>query len=515
MLFAIRPLFFTELVEIACISVDDNDRIEIDDSAISIKQILKICGNFIVEDESGLAHFAHVSVREYFNNRLLHNIHVLEFSSTLCHLEIAKSCLGYLLKTPASEIKEIIKHERGKFVDDIKTYFFLCWAIHWGKVSTDQKRTGSLGKLYFRFLSKNLAESHIVEWVAGMATIFAPHNPFIPAFIPLNSLIRSISRVYGPDMLLYGSCYDTKFGLGFLLLCAACIWGFTELTSDSYLSKKTLHVMSVKHSRAVALTMAYRWGHYDIVEQLIRDGAPVISQNGGILGVEEISPLLRVNPILSDKDNKIFTLLVSKMRPREFRLTWHEQTLLQKTCEQGETERVRILLKHMDTSSILQRCGKNLDTALHAAVRANKKDIVQLLVDKLDPKRVNTQNRDGETPLHVSALVADTEIMFLLFEKSDTRHKNSWGETVLHIAAQRGHKKQVQLLLTKMDLKSVAAEAKLPSRAQNEETVVTQTALDQAKEHNEEEVVQIIQQFISQHTKAGGLDFLKSLAVRD
>jgi hypothetical protein len=70
MLYAYRSLQVAELIDITCISIDENGTVENDAAAISESELLRICSNFIIKDQNGTCRFSHISAREYFSNRI-------------------------------------------------------------------------------------------------------------------------------------------------------------------------------------------------------------------------------------------------------------------------------------------------------------------------------------------------------------------------------------------------------------------------------------------------------------
>lgn len=85
----------------------------------------------------------------------------------------------------------------------------------------------------------------------------------------------------------------------------------------------------------------------------------------------------------------------------------------------------------------------NNDTVLHSVVRSDCSDqvVFKLLTDvRLDS---NSQNDNGDTPLHYAALRRSVAILKALLERgADARLKNIKGESVLHFAAQNLHSRQ-------------------------------------------------------------------------
>uniref|UniRef100_A0A8D8CM70 Ankyrin-1 n=1 Tax=Culex pipiens TaxID=7175 RepID=A0A8D8CM70_CULPI len=65
----------------------------------------------------------------------------------------------------------------------------------------------------------------------------------------------------------------------------------------------------------------------------------------------------------------------------------------------------------------IQVSDKKLNTYLHLAIRYNKMDVAQILIDRFDPSDLNKRNKKGETALHVAVLKDKFDIVKKLVEK--------------------------------------------------------------------------------------------------
>lgn len=77
------------------------------------------------------------------------------------------------------------------------------------------------------------------------------------------------------------------------------------------------------------------------------------------------------------------------------------------------------------------------DNALHCSIRANKNDVLQLLLQKadLDVLNINQKNRYGRTPLHLAAVMRNRHACQLLLDhEAEVDSADQWGATPLQLA---------------------------------------------------------------------------------
>ncbi|MGL9718833.1 MAG: ankyrin repeat domain-containing protein [Wolbachia sp.] len=118
-------------------------------------------------------------------------------------------------------------------------------------------------------------------------------------------------------------------------------------------------------------------------------------------------------------------------------------TLLHKFTREGDVVRVKSLLEHEADFSAIDNENRN---PLHYAVMHGHKKIAKLLVNQLT---INSKDKNGLTPLHLAALLDDTELIsFLIAKGAKTNEKDiQEGYTPLHIVSLYGSKKSVQTLI--------------------------------------------------------------------
>lgn len=111
------------------------------------------------------------------------------------------------------------------------------------------------------------------------------------------------------------------------------------------------------------------------------------------------------------------------------------------TCTSCE----RNLMKHQDLNAC-RRDERDL-TPLHVAVLYDQIMIVDFLLDRTDID-INAADTDGLTALHYACMKNRQNILLLLLqENADSRLTDSYGNTALHLAVDRGHESCVKAML--------------------------------------------------------------------
>jgi ankyrin repeat protein len=117
-------------------------------------------------------------------------------------------------------------------------------------------------------------------------------------------------------------------------------------------------------------------------------------------------------------------------------------------------EIIELLIKKMDPNG-LKIQNNNRDTALMIAVKNNNKEIVKLLIENMDSYGLNIQNNDGDTALMIAANNNYIDIVGLMIENYNIsfngfKIKNNNGDTALIIAVKNIHINIVKLFIGKM-----------------------------------------------------------------
>jgi hypothetical protein len=112
------------------------------DPEINAKYILEICSNLIItEIPSGIVRFAHLSVREYLEKRVVYT--AKEFSSIEAHTQATETCLAYMNH---SRLKDFNTRDR------FARYVVLYLATHHEMSFENRTREGCLRTLFNEFL---------------------------------------------------------------------------------------------------------------------------------------------------------------------------------------------------------------------------------------------------------------------------------------------------------------------------------------------------------------------------
>ena len=130
----------------------------------------------------------------------------------------------------------------------------------------------------------------------------------------------------------------------------------------------------------------------------------------------------------------------------------HDKEELWEAAMKGNIKKVWILSLFVDVNRVkrgyLQTTPLSVATeiAYYTSVDSSHIHIIQLLLER--GAKPNIPNKDGDTPLHVSAKHDNRIVTQLLLERgADPNRVNKWGDTPLHIAAERGLPGLAQLLL--------------------------------------------------------------------
>jgi len=123
---------------------------------VNDEYVLKICSKFIIADTSKIAHFAHLSIREYLQKRVVDRMK--EYFQEQSHNPVAETCLSYLMDPliPLNDIDEFDNTPLG--------YSVLYWAFHW-QTAFENKGPSFLGKVYAEFIPGTKVGSPFIDWI--------------------------------------------------------------------------------------------------------------------------------------------------------------------------------------------------------------------------------------------------------------------------------------------------------------------------------------------------------------
>ena len=136
-------------------------------------------------------------------------------------------------------------------------------------------------------------------------------------------------------------------------------------------------------------------------------------------------------------------------------------TTLHCAASRGHRDVVALLLDKMEGADVAATDKLGGRTALHIAADKGHGDVVALLLEKMEGADVAaTDKLGGRTALHMAADKGHGDVVALLLDRmegADVAAKDSWGRTALHHAAEYGHRDVVALLLDGMAGASIAA----------------------------------------------------------
>ncbi len=245
---------------------------------------------------------------------------------------------------------------------------------------------------------------------------------------------------------------------------------------DYFLNEKTTIPMerilqSQDISGATPLHEAVRYGRVDTAKKFLDNGANVDS-----LDAMGNTPLLLQIP--KENQSEMYKLLISRKANIAQKDTFgdtvlHKATLsdapvgsldilaeasapINERNKQGSTplaiaidngikEHIKFYAEH---GADIYAADKNGITPLDRAIKTNSIEIFQTLINE---KNVNSKDSNGNTPLHI-AIVKDAPMSFLEYlveNGADVNARNSSGDSVLLMAAQKNKKDAGELLLQK------------------------------------------------------------------
>jgi ankyrin repeat protein len=419
-----RSLRISELAEAATANQSETTKREVDD-----EHILQICSNFIVADASRIAQFAHLSVREYLEKRRGDGIE--EYSQEQVHNPVAETCLSYLLDPPIP-ISGITDFHHG-----LLSYSVLFWAVHWEK-SSDNRGSSSLGKLFASFISKDEVGSPLMDWLETLprAVDVLPHAEKVL----LGSRYSPWTECTLRDRLQDSFSLSTPF-------FAACAWGFIEVLCNSS-EIPNMEWKDFKNRGKSALTVACRYGQDEVVQLLIKNGAPVTAEELG--GAVESGSEVVVERLLENGAD-VNETDISK------------ETALLGAVQLGNCSMARLLLKNgADTTATPPYIytedsgGYGLyetATPLHIAAHQGNLEMVELLLDNGADIKADYQWSKGATALHWAIRYYHEEVTKVLVEKemgiAGTAALHWAWRKVLYAAAKDGDKEAVLRVLNK------------------------------------------------------------------
>jgi ankyrin repeat protein len=231
-----------------------------------------------------------------------------------------------------------------------------------------------------------------------------------------------------------------------------------DLAKVKALLKDHPEIVSSKDDNSLTpLHRAAEYGHKDVVELLLANGADVNAQsrngwtplNGAMLrGNHKVAELLR-------KHGGIFGETENDSSARPFtRGSIHD------AARKSDLQKVKMMLK--ENPELVSNKDKEGRTPLYYAVEMGNKDVAKLLLANNADANATAQRQiltsreghpfpdiggSGMTPLHYAAMSGKKDVAeLLLTNKADVHAKDREGLAPLHAAEAHGHKDIVELL---------------------------------------------------------------------
>ena len=143
----------------------------------------------------------------------------------------------------------------------------------------------------------------------------------------------------------------------------------------------------------------------------------------------------------------IVKLLLSDERCDPSITSLDDTNILIFACQSNNLELLDMILS-TSGQTLINSQNANGDTPLHFACRSDNFRIVEILLDKAEMMEdvvlnINAQNKEGDTPIHLVCRNNNTKILSMIIEKVftsrklsiDSSVKNNRGEAPLHLAA--------------------------------------------------------------------------------
>lgn len=457
MMCAQRSLYMPELVEAA--SIDDDGT----EDKIQTEDLLRICSNFIISDDSEFVNFPHASAREYLQQKFDKRT---EFSPEQRHISIAKICISSLTrhKNGIGSFKVLQRNILG--------YSVVYWAAHLAKIASGN-RPESLDRQYRKFLFGNDRDSLVVPHEKPRSRQRQGRKASEEGIKPLcmtwlEILPRIQNQVGRNDMdqkIRLQNCISEPSNT----LFAACVFGLVEMIPECL---STADADEPHPEGSSPLWLASKYANYDVATFLIEKGAEVDARNNvgrtallesSINGNERIVQSLleknaNVNTWFSHCGTALFKALENEHEKVAHLLLQHgadtavrgeiNQTALLKASEEGREFAVRFLLQENADVDAQDIQGY---TSLAAASQKGHEKIVQSLLQ--NGAEVNPQFSHGPAPLYVAAEKGHEKIVALLLEEDvDVNAQGGSHHTPLLAASIKGHEETVQLLLHESSL---------------------------------------------------------------
>ncbi|KAF7533080.1 hypothetical protein G7054_g7395 [Neopestalotiopsis clavispora] len=418
---AVRPLSDKELLDALAVKVGKNYLYDPTRRFNNLDALEAICPGFIevvtdFDTRNVTVRIAHFSVQEFLEaERILGYQEIASFhiKRPQGHTHMAAICLALLLAARASPALE---------------YCARYWPEHLVQCNARAQIENEAVPLF------QSTTGYFRRWVEAWdvdADLYGMPENHIPSPLYYASMLGLASVVSTLLGSLGGGVKPTLT----MHVVLPMITIDSEPSSVLDTSENHIDVNVVGGRYGTALQAASRWGHQEVVQLLLVNGADVNafhSIHGTALHLASLYCHQEVMQLLLDKSADVINAVAGI-----------GGTALQAASRRGRREVVQLLLDHgADVNAVDEYQG----TALQVASREGRREVVQLLLDH--GADINVVDGDVGTALQAASYKGHCEIVQLLLDHgADVDAVREYHGTALQQALRKGHREVVQLLL--------------------------------------------------------------------
>lgn len=433
LLCAKRPLRASEFigaVHASCCSLEDtphigvNDRspVDVEDEPLSIEEILDICCNLVVWDQSlDTFRIAHLSVREYFEKKP-------QFGKHNIHVQALEACIDTL-------IGQVNQQHTSSF----KLYATIYWPNHCFDVGLEGPAGPLRDKIMLFLFNGCCASDFCLEWARSLdGSILETHILGSDMWIESTQSSRlykaysALTQDQGGD-IPRGLCFIVFLASAFNLAWMLMPWMQIEIPSRVPLDHRAIFYQLPDGDRAIHVAAV--WGSVEVTRTLLDYGVDVDSK-----GFKGWAPLHKAAQ--NGRQLLAKTLLNRGANVNALSGDGRQFTPLHEAIWNGHPAMADLLLKH--GADIEARDSDGL-TPLLLAEKEEKEELVPILL-KWNAD-VSATDKNGDTALFLAA--ERHEPIFILFIQSGRIPESLFGGSVLCSAVRSCSRKSVQTLVEK------------------------------------------------------------------
>jgi ankyrin repeat protein len=401
---ALQPLDTRQFIE--AVSFDSTGQA----THVSKNDIIALLRNFVVVDEeSDVFRFTHLSVREYLETRE-------EYSIAKCHATAAVRCASLSLDDTTK-----VETSEKPAADDFARYSLVFWPLHYRQGRADGDLQARMRDLFFQ---DEVASDAFRLWIKRLKSVLDENEPLLSVLLPYQN---------GKDLLDLLALTPTP------LYHFCCIFGQLPIL-ESLKTKGFSDWDRVGHAGMTGLDVAIFCKQQDTACLLLQFGT-----SAGFRPLGQRSPLLE--SVRLGQSEVVKLLLQDENVNVNAQSLFAERTPLGAAAEHGHWDIIQLLLARSDLN--LNERDRYGSTALYHAARNGHTRIVRGLLHRAD---VDFESRDSQLPPSTALLEATKKnhfaVMQLLLEKSRNPNLQSGnGRTLLHWAVSNKNLQGVDLLL--------------------------------------------------------------------